>query len=144
MEWVYMAKEEETTLTKEQSIDDLPLDEFELSNLIVEGNEVIERLISYFNIKTKEERRMKVYLKPVPHTEWNKATSSVNKKSNKNIEELIVSQSLCYEDGIFVPISDIRNMQKGVISSIYEEVKIISGQFEDRMEEKFLEKLSDF
>lgn len=122
------------------------LSDFDIEALIVEGTSaVIERKITYYDVNKQKKMRMPVYLKPLSHSTWNQITRATSKKgSNKNIEELAVHEGLVDKAGLQLQLSQIKGMQKGVVSSIYEEIKLISGQFEDKLEDKMLEKLTDF
>lgn len=126
-----------------------PLDDFDLETLIVEGTDAaIERKIDYFNPKTQKQGKMAVRLKPVSNIEWTKVEGAVSKNKNKNkiidFRSRIVAKSLLDKNNELVPISLIYKMGKGTIGNIYEEVKIISGQFEDKTEDKIIEKMVDF
>lgn len=121
------------------------LDEFDLEALIVEGKEaIIKRGIEFFDTTEQKIKQMPVYLKPLSHSEWESLARLTGKKSKKSIEQLVCAKGLVEPDGMEIPISTIRRMQKGAVSSIYEEIKIISGQTKDRFEEQFIEKMTDF
>ena len=121
------------------------ISDFNLEALIVEGTDaIIERKIEYFDTDAQKTRKMKIYVQPLAHAEWERMARLTGKKSKKSIEELVCSKGLVEPDGMEIPLSAIRRMQKGVVSSAYEEIKIVSGQTNDRFEEKFIEKISDF
>ena len=146
---VVMDELEENNIENEEEIPDEEiesLDDFDLEMLIVNGtDEPVQREIKFYNHKAKKTMKMPVYLRPVSHGIWSKATKdAIKKNSNKNIEELICSQGWVDKDGLVIPLTKIRGMQKGVVTAVYEEIKIISGQTEDRFEEKYLQKISDF
>jgi len=126
-----------------ESFDDV--DEFDLESLIVEGKEdIFEDLIEVYNPSTKQTRKMRIYIKPISHYEWSKAAKATGKKSDKDLEELVCAKCLVKKEGMPVELSKIKGMQKGVITQIYEKIKIISGQITDPFEEKYLDKITDF
>lgn len=135
-----MAKEETNGI---ESFDDI--DDFNLEALIVEGKDtVIEDEIELYNPQTKKIRRMRVYMRPISHSEWSKAVRSTGKNSKKDLEEMICAKSWVDQEGMPIEISKIKAMQKGVVTQVYEKIKIISGQLTDPFEEKYLEKITDF
>lgn len=135
-----MAKEESKGIESFEDIDD-----FNLEALIVEGKEtVIEDEIELYNPETKETKKMRVYLRPVSHAEWSQSVRSTGKNSKKDLEEIICSKAWLTPDGMPIELSKIKAMQKGVVTQVYEKIKIISGQLTDPFEEKYLEKITDF
>lgn len=135
-----MVKEESKGI---ESFDDI--DDFNLEALIVEGKEtVIEDEIELYNPQTKETKKMRVYLRPVSHSEWSQSVRSTGKNSKKDLEEIICSKAWLTPEGMPIELSKIKAMQKGVVTQIYEKIKIISGQLTDPFEEKYLNKITDF
>lgn len=119
------------------------LNEFDINALIVEGTDaVIQREVRYYDLKTKQEQKMKVYVRPLSHSNWNDIAQKVSKNDNISFAERVCSDGWCDSQGIVLDLSDIRRVQNGVVIAVFEEIKIVSGQFEDRTEEKFLDKLA--
>lgn len=121
------------------------INDFELEALIVEGKEaMIEDEIELYVPETRKTKRMRIYLQPISHSEWSAAVRSTGKKSNKDLEEIVCSKCWLDKDGMPIPLSKIKAMQKGVVTQVYEKIKLISGQLSDPFEEKYLSKLTDF
>lgn len=124
------------------------LRDFDLELLIVEGKDaIIDREVAFFNTETKKQEKMIQPLKPVQHTEWVKAEAILQKKSKQSVKDFkgaIVSKGWVKPDGTPIPLSVIRKLAEGTVDNIYEEIKIISGKFEDRTEDKLLDKLAGF
>lgn len=143
-----MKKKGSDAMVKEESegIKDVAdLDDFDLEALIVEGKDtIIEDEIELYNPETKETRRMRVFIKPISHSEWSQSVRSTGKNSKKDLEEIICSKAWLTPDGMPIELSKIKSMQKGVVTQVYEKIKIVSGQLTDPFEEKYLEKLTDF
>lgn len=134
-----MAKKQEKELM--EPIEDL--NEFDINALIVEGiDAVIEREIQYYDFKNKKEQTMRVYVRPLSHSEWNSVAQTVSKNDNISFAERVCAEGWCDAQGIILKLSDIRKVQNGVVIAVFEEIKIVSGQFTDRTEEKFLDKLA--
>lgn len=126
-----------------QEFDDI--NDFDLEALIVEGKEtIIEDEIELYNPENKETRRMRIFLRPISHSEWSTAVRSTGKNSNKDLEEIICSKAWLTPEGMPIELSKIKDMQKGVVTQVYEKIKIISGQLTDPFEEKYLNKITDF
>lgn len=135
-----MVKEESNGI---ESFEDI--DEFDLEALIVEGKEtVIEDEIELYIPSTKETKKMRIYIQPISHGEWSKAVRSTGKNSKKDLEEMVCAKSWVDKGGMPIEISKIKAMQKGVVTQVYEKIKLISGQLTDPFEEKYLNKLTDF
>jgi|GEM_PF-3625860 len=135
-----MSKEESKGIESFEDIDDL-----DLEALIVEGKEaIIEDVIEIYNIKTKSVEKRRIYLRPIPHDEWSKAVRSTGKNSKKDLEEIVCAKSWLDKDGMPYEISKIKKAPKGVVTQVYEKIKLISGQLTDPFEEKYLNKLTDF
>lgn len=121
------------------------INDFDLEALIVEGKEtIIEDEIEIYISQTKETKKMRVYLRPISHSEWSSAVRSTGKNSNKDLEEIICSKAWLTPEGMPIELSKIKAMQKGVVTQVYEKIKLISGQLNDPLEEKYLNKLTDF
>lgn len=119
------------------------LNEFDINALIVEGTEaIIERRIRYFDLESQSEQKMKVYVKPLSHNDWNGIAQKVSKNDNISFAERVCADGWCTPKGIFIDLSQIRQVQNGVVEAVFEEIKIVSGQFEDRTQDKFLDKLA--
>jgi hypothetical protein len=135
-----MVKEESKGI---KEFDDI--DEFDLEALIVEGKEtIIEDEVEIYIPQTKKTKKMRIYLQPISHSEWSKAVRSTGKNSNKDLEEIICSKCWVGKDGMPLPLSKIKDMQKGIVTQVYEKIKLISGQLNDPFEEKYLNKITDF
>jgi len=135
-----MVKDESKGIESFEDIDD-----FDLEALIVEGKEtIIEDEIELYIPEKKATKRMKVYLRPVSHSEWSTSVRSTGKNSKKDLEEIICSKAWLDKEGMPIPLSKIKDMQKGVVTQVYEKIKLISGQLTDPFEEKYLEKITDF
>lgn len=120
------------------------LDEFEVEALIIEGKDArIEDKIEFYDINTKTTKKMRIYIQPYTHDEWNKAVRKTRKNERTDLEELICSKCWLDKDGMPLPLSKIKAMQKGVVTQVYEKIKIISGQLNDPFEEKYLKKLME-
>lgn len=119
------------------------LNEFDINALIVEGTDaVIEREVQYYDMKTGEEQQMRVYVRPLSHSNWNSIAQKVSKNDNISFAERVCADGWCDPQGLLLNLSDIRKVQNGVVIAVFEEIKIVSGQFTDRTEEKFLDKLA--
>lgn len=123
--------------------------DFDLEMLIVDGKDaVLEREIDFFNLETKQQEKMSVKLKPIPHKEWIKAEAILqnkrNKKEVKDFKGFLIAQSWVDNQEKEIPISTIRKLGDGTINSLYEEIKIISSHFQDRTEDKLLDKIVGF
>lgn len=119
------------------------INEFDINALIVEGTDaIIERNVSYYDVNNKKEQKMRVYVRPLSHSNWNSIAQKVSKNDNISFAERVCADGWCDPQGIVLDLSDIRKVQNGVVIAVFEEIKIVSGQFEDRTEEKFLDKLA--
>lgn len=135
-----MVKEESKGIENFDDIDDL-----DLEALIVEGKEaIIEDTIEIYNLKTKSVEKRRIYLRPIPHVEWSQAIRSTGKNSQKDLEEIVCAKSWLDKDGMPYPISKIKEAPKGIVTQVYEKIKLISGQLNDPFEEKYLNKITDF
>jgi len=133
-----MVKEESKGIESFEDIDD-----FNLEALIVGGKEtVFEDEIELYNPQTKNTKKMRIHIKPISHSEWSAAARATGKKSNKDLEELVCAQCWVQPDGMPIEISKIKAMQKGVVTQVYEKIKIISGQLTDPFEQKYLKELT--
>ena len=120
------------------------IDDFDMEALIVSGTDAdVERVIKYFDLKTKKIKKMRVNLKPVSHAVWENRAKQTGRKSNKSMEQMICAAGWMYPDGMPIEIEDIRKMAKGVVTSVFEEIKEVSGQTENKFEDKFIEKISN-
>lgn len=131
----------------EETEEDAELRDFDLELLLLGG--VVPREIDFFNKNTKRHEKMVVNLKSVTHEEWAKAEAklNMNKKNKNTVRDFvgsIVSKSWVDNNEELIPISIIRKLDGGVLKNIYAEVKIVSGQFEDKTEDKLIEKLAGF
>ena len=125
--------------------EDEDIDEFDLEALIVEGSDaILKRKVEYFSLKANKIRSMYVYVTPLTHSEWEQKARLTGKKTKKNIEQLICASGWVHPDGMPVELSEIRRAEKGVVTSVYEEIKLVSGQTHDTFQDAFLEKVSDF
>ena len=128
----------------EREEEDEEIDDFDMEALIVSGTDAdVERVVKYFDLKTKKIRKMRVNLRPVSHAVWESKARQTGKKSNKSMEQMICSKGWLYPDGMPIEIEDIRAMAKGVVTSVFEEIKEISGQTENKFEDKFIQQLSN-
>ena len=148
-----MTKEKIIDMTDELIDEEVPevereeeeeIDDFDMEALIVSGTDAdVERIVEYFDLKTKKIRKMRVHLRPVSHAVWESKAKQTGKKSNKSMEQMICSKGWLYPDGMPIEIEDIRAMAKGVVTSVFEEIKEVSGQTENKFEDKFIEHLSN-
>ena len=138
------SKKKEKQYSEIEAEMEMGLNEFDITALLVDPQAVIERSIKYFDVKTQKPAKMKVYLRPINHSIWNMVNQKVSKNPRSNVEEIIAEKGWCSgPDGIALDEDTIRQVQKGVVSAVYEELKFVSGYFEDRMEEKFLERVAN-
>lgn len=133
--------ESENIEVEKPEIEELPLDDFTLEKLIVEGKAArIERRIKYFDVEKDEIREMGVILGPITSIVWNKsAKTSANPKNDYSFEELICAKGCKEKDGTLVNLTDIRGMGAGSVESIFVEIKKISGFIEDRERQQLME-----
>ena len=139
---------EETEDKVESKKEDTPIHDFDLELLIVEGKDaIVERDVDFFNVKENQQETMTFRMKPVPHAEWVKAEGAMSKNKNKKTVRdfigKIIANSLVDVNDESVPISIIRKLPGGTLKNLFEEAKIISGQFTDRTEDKLLEKIAN-
>lgn len=135
-----MVKEESKSI---ESFDDI--EELDLEALIVEGKEaVIDDVVEIYDIKTKSVQKRRIHIRPIPHDEWSKAVRKTGKNSKKDLEQIICSQSWLNKDGMPYELSKIKGSPKGLVTQVYEKIKIVSGQLTDPFEEKYLDKITDF
>lgn len=135
-----MSKEDESNGI--ENFDDIS--DFDLEALIVEGKKTrFEDEIELYNPKTKKTERMRIHIKPISHAEWSGAARSTGKNSQKDLEELVCAKCWLMPDGMPIELSKIKGMQKGVVTQVYEKIKIISGQLTDPFEEKYLDKITN-
>lgn len=135
-----MVKEESKGIENFDDIDDL-----DLEALIVEGKEaVIEDTIEIYNIKTKSVEKRRIHIRPIPHDEWTKAVRATGKNSQKDLEQIVCAHCWLRKDGMPYELSKIKEAPKGIVTQVYEKIKLISGQLKDPFEEKYLDKLTDF
>ena len=128
----------------EREEEDEEIDDFDMEALIVSGTDAdVERVVKYFDLKTKKIRKMRVNLRPVSHAVWESKARQTGKNSNKSMEQMICSKGWLYPDGMPIEIEDISAMAKGVVTSVFEEIKEISGQTENKFEDKFIQQLSN-
>jgi hypothetical protein len=139
----YQEKTEPVTIPEEDDVEEV--DEFDLNDLIIKGDEAVQkRKVDFFDLKSGKIKRMPIYVKPITHDTWEQIARSVTKKNGKSIEQLICATSLVEADGMEIPISTIKKMQKGFVAAAYEEIKIVSGITKDVFQEKMLEQMSPF
>lgn len=133
---------------KEESkgIEDLgDVDDLDLEALIVEGSEaIIEDVIEIYNPKTKSVEKRRIYMRPIPHDEWSKAVRATGKNSKKDLEQIVCAKCWLRSDGMPYEVTTIKKAPKGVVTQVYEKIKVISGQLKDPFEEKYLDKLTAF
>ncbi|KZX16649.1 hypothetical protein MBCUT_06870 [Methanobrevibacter cuticularis] len=139
--------EDEDCEESEDSEDSEDIKDFDLELLLMGG--IVDREIDFFNKKTNKQDKMFVRLKSVSHEEWVKAEAKLNKnkKSKKTVKDFVgalVAKSWVDSDAKPIPITAIRSLDNGTLKNIYEQVKFVSGQFEDKTEERMIEKLLDF
>lgn len=139
---------EENEDIEETEKEDTSIHDFDLELLIVEGkNAIVEREVDFFNVKKNQQEKMTFRMKPVPHVDWVKAEGAMSKNKNKKTVRdfigKIVALSLLNSDDEPIPISIIRKLPGGTLKNLFEQVKIISGQFTDRTEDKLLEKIAN-
>nr|WP_319372452.1 hypothetical protein [uncultured Methanobacterium sp.] len=121
------------------------IDDLDLEALIVEGKEaVIDDVIEIYNIKTKSVEKRRIHIRPIPHDEWSKAVRATGKNSKKDLEQIVCAHCWLQKDGMPYELSKIKEAPKGIVTQVYEKIKLISGQLKDPFEEKYLDKLTDF
>lgn len=135
-----MSKEESKGMESFDDIGDL-----DLEATIVEGKDaIIEDVVEIYNTKTKSVEKRRIYLRPIAHGEWSKAVRSTGKTSQKDLEQIVCAKCWLNPDGMPYEISKIKEAPKGIVTQAYEKIKLISGQLKDPLEEKYLDKLTDF
>ena len=123
------------------------LEEFDLEALILDHEAVFDESIRFVSPTTKRVEVMPIKIMAVSHSDWNRTARKATKKgSDDNVEELIVAKGWVEteEPLSFVPLSKIRRIPRGIISQVFDKIKIVSGQFDDRLEDKLIDKLTDF
>lgn len=130
-------KTEENELNEEneenEEIEELPLDEFEIEQLIT-SDETLPTDIVYYHREKKEKRRMKVSLKGVSSTDMSIAMNQFQKAKGKEkrLQHYIIAQSLVDSQGEPVPLATIKKLDSGAEEKIVDEIYRISGYFENK------------
>ena len=144
-----MVKKEDMVDVVDENIDESEeieevIDPFDLEALIAEGTDaILKRDIEYFSVKHNAIRRMEINIRPISHSEWERMARLTGKKDKKNIEQLICSKGWLDMDDMPIELSKIKTMEKGVVTSVYEEIKIVSGQTQDIFQDKFIQQIRE-
>jgi len=128
------------------------LDEFDFERLVVEGKDsVLKREIVFFDLKTQQKMKMPVYIKPLSRMDRNRIEKAISKKNTngrgkkvaqRNFIEMVCEAGWVQNtDGVKIPLEDIRKVSDGATAAISEEIRFISGEFEDRFETKAIKEL---
>ena len=123
------------------------VDDFDLEALILNHEAVFDESVRFVSQKTGRVEVMPIKIIAVSHSDWNRTTRKATRKgSDDNVEELIVAKGWVQteEPLELVPLSKIRQMPRGIVSQVFDKIKIVSGQFDDRLEDKLIDKLTDF
>jgi len=116
-ETTILNKKEEKKEDEHENIeeDELPLDEFEIEQLLL-SDEILPTEITYYNKKLKKKGKMEIFLKGISSTGMSIAANQFQKSKykNKTIPQYIISQCWHNSNGNLIPLSSIRQLDSGV------------------------------
>lgn len=134
---------EETEIDPEEVLEVL---DFDFERLVVEGkNAIIEQEIEFFDINTQKKAKMIVFVKPITRAERSTIERKISDKKRKvkaNLVELLCEYGWVHnQDGIKIPLEDIRKVQDGAVEAIAEKINYVSGKFTDSWQDAAIDRV---